>query len=71
MTDVHNEKVSTCELFHEQLFSPQFFRLWRTSADELAFNPAEDDDDFDVSFSAFNTLSYVHVRNVHSYIPIS
>ncbi|KAL5488645.1 hypothetical protein EMCRGX_G017621 [Ephydatia muelleri] len=52
VTDSHNEKIygseiSTRELLHEQLFSPQLFRLWRTGANELAFNPAEDDDDFD------------------------
>ena len=49
VTDSHNEKIygneiSTRELLHEQLFSPQLFRLWRTGANELAFNPAEDDD---------------------------
>eukprot|EP00731_Ephydatia_muelleri_P025267 Em0017g350a len=54
VTDSHNEKIygseiSTRELLHEQLFSPQLFRLWRTGANELAFNPAEDDDDFDTS----------------------
>ena len=65
VTDFHNEKIATRELLHEQLFSPQLFRLWRTGADELAFNPAEYDDDFDVSYSAFNTLFYIHVRSVH------
>ena len=64
MTDSHNEKIygsdiSTHELLHEQLFSPQLFRLWRTGVNELAFNPAEDDGDFDVSYSVFNTLFYV------------
>ncbi|KAL5503448.1 hypothetical protein EMCRGX_G010402 [Ephydatia muelleri] len=54
VTDSHNEKIygseiSTRELLHEQLFSPQLFRLWQTGANELAFNPAEDDDDFDTS----------------------
>eukprot|EP00731_Ephydatia_muelleri_P031393 Em0022g907a len=54
VTDSHNEKIygseiSTRELLHEQLFSPQLFRLWRTGANELAFNPAEDDDDFDTT----------------------
>ncbi|KAL5494076.1 hypothetical protein EMCRGX_G015347 [Ephydatia muelleri] len=50
VTDSHNEKIygseiSTRELLHEQLFSPQLFRF----ANELAFNPAEDDDDFDTT----------------------
>ncbi|KAL5518116.1 hypothetical protein EMCRGX_G003797 [Ephydatia muelleri] len=42
-------EISTHELLHEQLFSPQLFRLWRTGVNELAFNPAEDDGDFDTT----------------------
>ena len=76
VTDSHNEKIygseiSTRELLHEQLFSPQLFRLWRTGANELAFNPAEDDDDFDVSYSVFNTLFYVRYVNLYTRTCIS
>ncbi|KAL5476085.1 hypothetical protein EMCRGX_G025990 [Ephydatia muelleri] len=49
LTRNNNSDISTRELLHEQLFSPQLFRLWRTGANELAFNPAEDDDDFDIT----------------------
>ena len=76
VTDSHNEKIygseiSTHELLHEQLFSPQLFRLWQTGANELAFNPAEDDDDFDVSYSVFNTLFYVRYVNLYTRTSIS
>ena len=56
MTDSHNEKIcngnemSTHGILNEQMFSPRFFQLWRTGADELAFKAAEDED-FDVSYS--------------------